>query len=160
MKTRSLHGYIDILLAGMTLVAASGFSPATAAIPTDAAEMAAKDFKAALEHADEAGIKKMLTPEFEYISGSGKVFGVEKLIALYADPQTHFDPFVDSDQRIRSLTPDSVVVTAARAVSAIDSDGHKSSTFRYLEILTRRNGLWRVALLEVSFLPKSPPVAQ
>jgi len=150
MKTNRIRAHIYILTAAIVLAAAVKFVPCKAATPSDDVDGAAHSFDAALEHGDEAAIKKFLTPDFAYVSKSRKVFGEEKLISLFADPQTHFDPFVDVDRQIRLLTADSAVVFASRNVSALDHGKRRSDTFRYLEILTRRDGVWRVALFEVS----------
>jgi ketosteroid isomerase-like protein len=150
MKTNSIRANIYILISPIVLATAIKFVPCHAATPSDDVDGAAHSFDAALEHGDEAAIKKFLTPDFAYVSRARKVFGNEKIISLFADGQTHFDPFVDVDRQIRLLTADSAVVFASRTVSAVDNGKRQSDTFRYLEILTRRDGVWRVALFEVS----------
>src|ERR1700722_11535995 len=107
MKTNSIRAHIYILIAPIALAAAIKFVPCQAATPSDDVDGAAHSFDAALEHGDEAAIKKLLTPDFAYVSRARKVFGSEKIISLFADGQTHFDPFVDVDRQIRLLTADS-----------------------------------------------------
>ncbi len=165
MTTNRIRAHIHISTAALALAAAIRFVPGNAATSSDDVDRAAHSFDAALEHADEAAIKKSLTPDFAYVSRSGKVFGQEKLLALFTDPQTHFDPFVDVDRQTRLLTADSAVVFASRTVSApgISASGNgkrRSDTFRYLEILTCRDGVWRVALFEVGIEQQPSPVAQ
>jgi ketosteroid isomerase-like protein len=165
MKTKRIRAPISVLTVAIALAAAIKFVPGNAATPSDDVDGAANSFDAALEHADEAAIKKSLTPDFAYVSRTGKVFGKEKLLALFTDPQTHFDPFVDVDRQTRLLTADSAVVFASRTVSAPGIPGlgngkRRSDTFRYLEIFTRRDGVWRVALYEVGTEQQPSPAAQ
>jgi uncharacterized protein (TIGR02246 family) len=160
MKTNRIRAHLQILIAATVLAAAGKFVPGEAATPADAVDGAAHNFDAALEHADEAAILQSLTPDFAYVSRSGKVFGKERLLALFTDPETHFNPFVDVDRRTRLLTADSAVVFASRTVSAPGNGKLRSDTFRYLEILTRRDGVWRVALFEVGSEQQPSPVAQ
>jgi ketosteroid isomerase-like protein len=165
MKINRIRAHTHVLTAAIALAAAMEFEPAQAAAPSDDVDGAAHSFDAALEHGDEAAIKKSLTPDFAYVSRTGKVFGKERLLALFTDPQTHFDPFVDVDRQTRLLTADSAVVFASRTVSApgigAQSNGkRRSDTFRYLEILTRRDGVWRVALFEVGTEQQPSPAVQ
>lgn len=161
MTINNIRVHIHILTAATALAAGIIFAPSEAAIPSHDADGAAHSFDAALEHGDEAAIKKLLTPDFAYVSRYGKVFGKEKLITVFADPETHFEPFVDVDRHVRLLTANSAVAFASRTVSAVDDGKRHSDTFRYLEILTRRDGVWRVSLFELSTAAEQPsPVAQ
>ena len=160
MNINSIRAHIYIVTAAIGLGATIGFAPCKAATPSDDADGAAHRFDAALEHRDEVAIEKLLTPDFAYVSRSGKVFGKERIIALFIDPETHFDPFVDVDRQMRLLTADSAVVFATRTVSAGDNGIRRSNTFRYLEILTRRDGVWRVAFIEWSPAQQPSPVAR
>ncbi len=108
-----------------------------------AVHAAARDFLIAARRGDEAVLRKMWTPDGEFIDGSGRVMKAAELIhQLAASPKADVTSAEDSvfDATLRFVTPD-VVIFDGMADRVCDTDGN-ILTRRFTAVWVKRDGKW------------------
>jgi len=135
---------------------------AQASAPGDTAGALAaqRDWWRAFVLADTAYLRAHTAPGFSLTLSSGRTFDAPGMLAEAA---THTQgsrlELSWGDETIRLVAP----TAAAAAVRATEADGQTASAYRYLTVLQRHGGGWRVAVAqstrELVFTPRVPAAA-
>ncbi len=118
-------------------------------------EAAAQAFDDAQLHHDHAIIDSFLAPDFQYVTGTGRLLGRDAFLANTTTPGETLQPFVVADHRVLPLGQDGGVASGDVIVRG-ESDGKAfAGRFRYSDVFARRGGRWSVVYTQVTALP--PP---
>jgi ketosteroid isomerase-like protein len=136
---------------------ASGARPGSTAADTAGARAAQRDWWRAFATADTAYLQAHTTQDFSLTLSSGRMFD---RAAMLAQAATHVNggrlALEWSDEQVGVVAPPLAVATTR----ATESDGPTTATYRYLTVLVRGGGLWRVARAqstrELVFTPRVP----
>jgi ketosteroid isomerase-like protein len=140
-------------LAGFAF-AASGEAPAGAASVVAALDT---QYQAAVKANDEAGMARILADDFVLVTGRGKTFTKEDLLAEARKKSRVYEHQEELEQKVR-VWGDTAVVTALLWIKATDSDG-KTSDYKlwFSDTYVKTPAGWKYVFGQASIpLPAAP----
>ena len=112
--------------------------------------VAAQAFDDAQLHHDRAAIDAFLAPDFQYVTGSGRLLGRNEFIKNTTDADEVLQPFEVADHRVEPLGADGGVASADVTVRGTEAGKPFVSRFRYADVFARRAGRWVVVYTQVT----------
>ncbi len=150
MAYRSLlrHSLVPIAIAWMI---ASGAACAADDAADDAAIVAALDveYQAAVKNSDAATMAKILADDFALVSGSGKTFSKNDLLAEARNTRLVYERQEASERKVR-VWGDTAVVTALLWVKGVDDGKPFEARLWYSDTYVRTANRWRYVFGQAS----------
>ena len=103
----------------------------------------------AIVRKDMAAVAANMAPEYRHIRDNGAVSDGAGFLAAIGSPKLAIDPYKVEDFDIRLYGDVALVSGRTRMTGRYDGAPFKSH-YRYIDVYVRRDGLWRVASVQIT----------
>lgn len=110
--------------------------------------------KAIVRH-DSAAISHNMAADFRQIRGDGAVIDRETFLRGILSPDLTIDPYIVEEFTVR-LYGDVALLSGRTRMTGREDGAAFVSHYRYIDIYVKRDGVWKVASVQVTRIPDAP----